>query len=241
MSRAQVAGVLPAMLPRIGLAQPGAEALHQAHCASCHADSRLEGTGPALIPETLGRIHGPKLEAPISEGRPATQKESFADRLAPDAIAAISACLETPLATVPERALLGMPRLGTGITWDWQSTTVMATPHLKDITICFINMKTWTTIKVIAIDRRGFFVRRHPNSRYVWTDVFFGPNKDAMHITDNETLKIVQTLHPEPGTTVAHTEVTKDGSRAPVWIWEEDGVGESSMMQSVCRNCSGHR
>lgn len=488
MARALIAGVLLTLLPQAGLAQPDAVALYDRHCASCHAESRLGGTGPALIPETLGRMYGPKLEAVISEGRPATQMESFADRLTPDEIAAISTYLETPLATVPdwteaditasremvadyapasapvftadpmnitlvvetsdhhvsvldgdtfdvldrfatpfavhggpkfspdghfvfvmsrdgwvqkydiwslkevgrtraglnsrniamsgdgkwlavanylpmtltilstedlsvakvidvvgadgtpsrvsgvyqappresfvlalkdtpevweisysahppfygwvhdyriegapevtepfpvrrikaddilddfffdlgyehligasrdgerglvidlelgrtvaELALPGMPHLGSGITWDWHGTTVMATPHLKDSTISIIDMKTWKTIKTIKTDGPGFFMRSHANSRYVWADVFFGPNKDAMHIIDKETLEIVQTLHPEPGVTVAHTEFTKDGSRALVSIWEDDGaviVYDAASLQELRR------
>ncbi len=38
-------------------------------CASCHAETRLGGTGPALIPEALGRLKGEKLEAVIHDGR----------------------------------------------------------------------------------------------------------------------------------------------------------------------------
>ncbi len=45
----------------------------------------------------------------------------------------------------------------------------------------------------------GFFMRSHRNSPYAWVDVFFGPNSDAMHVIDKQSLEIVATLRPEPG------------------------------------------
>lgn len=125
---------------------------------------------------------------------------------------------------VAELDLPGMPHLGSGITWEWNGTTVLATPHLKEGVISVIDMKTWKTVKTIQTEGPGFFMRSHSNSRYAWADVFFGPNKDVMHVIDKETLEIVKTLRPAPGKTVAHTEFTKDGSVALVSIWEDDGA-----------------
>ena len=45
-----------ALAPRAATADPAAD--YAEHCASCHAEDRLGGTGPALIPETLGRVKG---------------------------------------------------------------------------------------------------------------------------------------------------------------------------------------
>lgn len=120
--------------------------------------------------------------------------------------------------------LPGMPHLGSGITWPWHGTTVLATPHLKGSVISVIDMTTWKTVKQIPTMGPGFFMRSHDTSPYAWADVFFGPNKDKMHIIDKETLEIVQTLDPEPGKTVAHVEFTKDGEEALVSIWEDDGA-----------------
>ena len=47
--------------------------IYNDNCASCHGAARLGGTGPALIPETLGRMRGPNLEKVIANGRAATQ------------------------------------------------------------------------------------------------------------------------------------------------------------------------
>ena len=69
-------------------------------CAACHGEDRLGGTGPALIPETLGRLRG--IEAIIAEGRVSTQMIGYADQLSPDAIAALAAYIQTPLEQRPE-------------------------------------------------------------------------------------------------------------------------------------------
>ena len=83
------------------IAAPDAAALFRANCAACHAESRLGGTGPALIPETLGRMMGPKLEAVIAAGRPATQMPGFSGVLTGGEIAAIAGYLAEPVAEIP--------------------------------------------------------------------------------------------------------------------------------------------
>ncbi|MDP2740727.1 MAG: cytochrome D1 domain-containing protein [Pseudorhodobacter sp.] len=80
---------------------PDAPALFVEHCAACHGETRLGGTGPALIPQTLGRMRGPKLAEVIAAGRPATQMEGFAKLLDQGEIAALVAYLEEPLTEVP--------------------------------------------------------------------------------------------------------------------------------------------
>ena len=125
---------------------------------------------------------------------------------------------------IADLELDGMPHLGSGITWEYQGRTVLATPHLKKNEVSVIDMTTWKTIKRIPTEGPGFFMRSHENSRYAWVDVFFGPNKDKVHIIDKQTLEIVKTLQPEPGKTAAHVEFDKDGRRALLSIWEMDGA-----------------
>ncbi|KAB2884448.1 MAG: c-type cytochrome [Albidovulum sp.] len=120
--------------------------------------------------------------------------------------------------------LPGMPHLGSGISWMRNGQRVMATPHLKEGVLSVIDMKSWEVVETIQTDGPGFFLRSHDNSPYVWADVFFGPHKDEMHVIDKETLKIVKTLNPAPGKTVAHTEFTRDGRYALVSVWEDDGA-----------------
>ncbi|MFD2229002.1 cytochrome D1 domain-containing protein [Alkalimarinus sediminis] len=120
--------------------------------------------------------------------------------------------------------LAGMPHLGSGITWEYKGRTVMATPNLKDGQVSVIDMNTWEVIKRIETKGPGFFMRSHSNSKYAWVDVFFGPNKDLMHVINKETLEIEKTLQPIPGKTAAHIEFTKDGSHALMSIWDKDGA-----------------
>jgi len=120
--------------------------------------------------------------------------------------------------------LKGMPHLGSGITWKYKGHEVMATPNLKHGTVTVIDMETWKTVKTIKTLGPGFFMRSHDNSRYAWVDVFFGKDRDAMHVIDKKTLKIVKTLRPVPGKTSAHVEFTRDGRYALLSIWDMDGA-----------------
>ena len=139
------------------------------------------------------------------------------------------------IATLP---LPGMPHLGSGISWMRDGRRVMATPHLREGRLSVIDIGTWEVLETIETEGPGFFLRSHEASPYVWADVFFGPNRDAMHVIDKETLEIVRTLRPEPGATVAHTEFTRDGRHALVSIWEDDGaviVYDAATLQEVRR------
>lgn len=82
-------------------AGPDAAALFRDNCASCHAPTRLGGTGPALIPESLGKLKGEALAAVIAKGRPATQMPAFEASLGKDEIAALAAYVTAPLAVQP--------------------------------------------------------------------------------------------------------------------------------------------
>ncbi len=120
--------------------------------------------------------------------------------------------------------LPGMPHLGSGITWPWNGTTVLATPNLKEGVVSIIDTRNWKTIKRIETLGPGFFMRSHENTPYAWVDVFTGPAKDVVHIIDKRTLEIVKTLKPEPGKTSGHVEFTRDGRYALLSIWEDDGA-----------------
>jgi hypothetical protein len=120
--------------------------------------------------------------------------------------------------------LPGLPHLGSGITWTYKGRTVMATPHLKEAKVSIIDLSDWTAIKTLDTLGPGFFARSHENSDYAWVDVFFGPNRDVMHVIDKRTLEIVKTLRPAPGKTVAHVEFDRSGAHALVSVWEDDGA-----------------
>jgi DNA-binding beta-propeller fold protein YncE len=126
--------------------------------------------------------------------------------------------------SVARVTLPGMPHLSSAITWKRQGRTVLATPNIKKPEVTVIDTGTWEVIKRIKTRGPGFFMRSHEQSPYAWVDVFFGPDKDLMHVIDKQTLEIVKTLKPAPGKTSAHVEFTKDGKYALVSIWDPDGA-----------------
>ncbi len=139
---------------------------------------------------------------------------------------------------VADLDLQGMPHLGSGITWRSGGTTVLATPNLKTGEVTIIDTENWKTIKRLKTLGPGFFMRSHENSPYAWVDVFFGPNRDAMHVIDKKTLEIVKTLRPEPGKTAAHVEFDRSGRHALVSIWDKEGaiiVYDAQTLQEVKR------
>ncbi|MEN8166740.1 MAG: cytochrome D1 domain-containing protein [Pseudomonadota bacterium] len=125
---------------------------------------------------------------------------------------------------VAKVTLPGMPHLSSAITWEYQGRTLLATPNIKKPEVTLVDTETWEVIKRIPTKGPGFFMRSHEKSPYAWVDVFFGPNKDLMHVIDKQTLEIVKTLKPAPGKTSAHVEFTKDGRYALVSIWDLDGA-----------------
>ena len=125
---------------------------------------------------------------------------------------------------IADLPIAGMPHLGSGITFAWNGTTVLASPNLKDGAIDVIDMKTWRTVKTIPTPGPGFFMRSHENTRYAWTDSMMSPKaKDTLTLIDKATLEPVASLR-EPGKTLAHIEFTKDGRYALASVWEMDGT-----------------
>ncbi len=139
---------------------------------------------------------------------------------------------------IAEVPLPGMPHLGSGITFEHDGRRVLATPHLKDGKVSVIARKSWQVVKVIDTLGPGFFMRSHASSPYAWVDVFFGPNRDAVHVIDKRSLEIVKTLRPVPGKVAAHVEYTKDGRYALLSIWDRDGaviVYDTATLEEVRR------
>ncbi|WP_282610932.1 nitrite reductase [Pelagibius sp. Alg239-R121] len=125
---------------------------------------------------------------------------------------------------IAELPLPGLPHLGSGISWFSGGRRVMATPHLKEARLSVIDTDSWQLVKTLETLGPGFFLRSHENTDFVWADVFFGPNRDAMHVIDKESLEIVKTLRPVPDATVAHVEFDRNGRHALVSVWEQEGA-----------------
>lgn len=75
--------------------------LYTTHCSTCHGTDRLGGMGPALLPESLGRLTPQAAEAVIRDGRVATQMRGFAGQLSGDEITALVGLIATPLPEMP--------------------------------------------------------------------------------------------------------------------------------------------
>src|SRR5215470_10568765 len=78
MTRLFLSEVIGAVLVSIALivpatADPDAAKLFADNCAECHGADRLGRLGPALQPENLGRMMGPRIIAVIADGGAATQ------------------------------------------------------------------------------------------------------------------------------------------------------------------------
>ena len=121
--------------------------------------------------------------------------------------------------------LPGLPHLGSGISWEWNGETVLATPNLKDGVVSVIDMKRWRTVGTIATAGPGFFLRSHEATPYAWVDAMNSPkSRDTLQVIDKRTLQVVKSLTPAPGKTAAHIEFDRDGRHALASIWERDGA-----------------
>ncbi|GAA3998669.1 dihydro-heme d1 dehydrogenase [Comamonas faecalis] len=125
---------------------------------------------------------------------------------------------------VADLPIAGMPHLGSGITFAWNGTTVLASPNLGGGAIDVIDMKTWKTVRTIPTPGPGFFMRSHEDTPYAWTDSMMSPSaRDTLTVIDKRTLEPVAQVR-EPGKTLAHIEFTRDGRYALASVSEADGA-----------------
>ena len=124
---------------------------------------------------------------------------------------------------MPKIDLPGKPHFSGGLSLDYKGRKVLLVPNFRKGIISVLDMESWKLIKEIKTLGPGFYMQTHKNSPYIWTDVFFGPDKDAMHVIDKSSLEIVKTLRPVPGKKSAHVEFTRKGKYALVSIWDKQG------------------
>ena len=125
---------------------------------------------------------------------------------------------------IADLAISGMPHLGSGITWQWEGRTVMASPNLKEGKISIIDMKDWSLLAEVKTLGPGFFMRSHENSPYAWIDSMMSRDgRDTLQILDKRSFEIVGTVR-EPGKTLAHIEFERNGRYAIASLMEMDGA-----------------
>lgn len=139
---------------------------------------------------------------------------------------------------IADLPIAGMPHLGSGITFAWGDTTVLASPNLGGGVVDVIDMKTWKNLRTIPTPGAGFFMRSHEKTPYAWTDSMMSKDgRDRLTIIDKRTLEPVASVR-EPGKTLAHIEFTRDGRYALASLWEMDGaiiVYDAQTFQEVKR------
>jgi mono/diheme cytochrome c family protein len=102
MRRARLSAALALLAATCSAAaEEPAHGIYREHCAACHGAHRLGGTGPALLPENLGRLPRREATSVIARGRQATQMPGFAELLSPAAIDALAAFIYRPPETPP--------------------------------------------------------------------------------------------------------------------------------------------
>jgi len=121
-------------------------------------------------------------------------------------------------------AVPGLPHLSSGISWQREGRTLLATPNLREAAVSVIDMKDWTLIRQIPTNGPGFFLRSHENTDYAWVDGMNGPTRDTLQVIDKRSLEVVKDITPAPGKTAAHVEFTRDGKYALVSVWDIDGA-----------------
>ena len=139
---------------------------------------------------------------------------------------------------VPKIDIPGKPHFGSAVSLDSKGRKVLLVPNFRKGIISVLDMNSWKLIKEIKTLGPGFYMQTHDKSPYVWTDVFFGPDKDAMHVIDKSSLKIVKTIRPAPGKKSAHVEFTRNGKYALVSVWDKQGeiiVYDSTSLKEVKR------
>ena len=125
---------------------------------------------------------------------------------------------------IADLPLAGMPHLGSGITFDWEGRSVLASPNLEGGVVDVIDMENWRTVRSIPTPGPGFFLRSHENTPYAWTDSMMSPAaRDTLTIIDKRSLEVVAKVS-EPGRTLAHVEFTRDGRHALASVLEMDGA-----------------
>ena len=112
----------------------------------------------------------------------------------------------------------GMPHLFSATYWYRDGKFYFATPHLRKPYITVWQMYDWKLVKRVDVGGDGFFVKTHPQSRYLWVD----NGSDELVLVDKERFALKK-LIPRKNKRYIHTEFSGDGKYAYLSIYEPDG------------------
>ncbi len=98
------------------------------------------------------------------------------------------------------------------------------TTHLGAPKVSVWDTKEFKLKKIIDVPGKGLFIRKHPNSKYVWADVLFDSEEtdSLVYQIDPETLEVVNTVDTKQwgdGRSL-HPEFTRDGSQVYISLWD---------------------
>lgn len=119
------------------------------------------------------------------------------------------------------KASSGMPHLASAAVWKEKGgATLAAFPTIGKPLLTVLDLDALEIRKEIRIKGPGFFARTHDDIPTLWVDT----GTDTIQLIDKKTLEVASEVVPEKGKKAMHIEFTKDGGRALVSVWEDDGA-----------------
>lgn len=107
--------------------------------------------------------------------------------------------------------LAGTPQPGRGIGFDRRGTRLLAVPNRERSAVDFVDLRTWTLVKTIALPHPVSFMRSHDTSPYLWADAgAVATSSETLTAIDAVSLDIVAPL-AATGRSLAHVAHSNDG------------------------------
>jgi mono/diheme cytochrome c family protein len=113
----------------------------------------------------------------------------------------------------------GFPHLFSAAMWYHDGEFFFATAHIDKTYISVWRMYDWSLVKQVDVGGKGFFVRTHPATPYLWVD----RGDDQVALVNKRDLSL-KTMRPEPGGSVIHTEFSGDGRIAYISLFDAEGA-----------------
>ncbi|NPA51337.1 MAG: c-type cytochrome [Aquificae bacterium] len=111
-----------------------------------------------------------------------------------------------------------MPHLFSVAVWYNKGNFYFGTRHISSPILTVWKMYDWSLEKQIKLSGNGFFVRTHPDTPYLWTDV----SSDTLVLINKRNFQTKQ-ITPIKGKTFLHTEFSGDGKLAYLSIYDKNG------------------
>jgi DNA-binding beta-propeller fold protein YncE len=137
------------------------------------------------------------------------------------------------LRKVYESRVDGLPHLFSSFFWYRNGEFYFATRHIRENKVSIWRMYDWKLVAEIPTQGRGFFVRTHPASQYLWVD----DSSDSLLLIDKGSLES-RRLRVVPGKRATHTEFSYDGRLAYVSVSGKEGalvLMDTQRLESVKR------